>query len=216
MLHPWASQGSSHSVDHTGSKQDDCPKQMLSTLPLCYTKQPGFGFEIARIVAIINHNSKQELATQKLQQDTEFVIQRKDSEIQHNASITSTELHDVIKHKDLKVENLQSELAQVKQKAVIDLERREPSTRGRCSTHGCILGSVSDQPVQHTTCCAKGTCSSGTACCRSSFPRTVIGRVCKHCLQPTIKRRRTSVSRTKQHHDYACEEENQNKDSTSA
>ena len=41
----------------------------------------------------------------------------------HYADIASTELHDVMKCNDLEVERLQSELAQVKQKAVIDLEK---------------------------------------------------------------------------------------------
>ena len=59
---------------------------------------------------------------QKLQQDAEFVIQRKGPETQHSTSITPTELHDVIKRKDLEAEDLQSELAQTKQKAVFDLE----------------------------------------------------------------------------------------------
>ena len=66
---------------------------------------------------------EQELAVQKIHQDAAFEIQCRDSEIQRKANITSTELDDVTKRKDFEVENLQSELAQVKQKAVFDLEK---------------------------------------------------------------------------------------------
>ena len=43
-----------------------------------------------------------------------------------SAHLASTELDDVIKCKGLKVENLQPELAQVKQKVVSDLEKERP------------------------------------------------------------------------------------------
>ena len=56
---------------------------------------------------------KQKLTVHKVQHDTELIIQRKDSEIQHNGDITSTEMRDVMKHKDLELEHLHSELAQV-------------------------------------------------------------------------------------------------------
>ena len=56
------------------------------------------------------------------QHDAELVIQWKDSEIQRNADINSIYMHDFTQHKIL-VECLQSELAQVKQKAVDDLEK---------------------------------------------------------------------------------------------
>ena len=143
---------------------------------------------------------------QKLQQGAAFVFQRKDSDIQHNADITSTELPVVWKCKDFGVERLQSELVQAKQKAVIDLEAEYAR---RCSA--TRLSSQKDlrPSLQYTACCAMGSCSSGTTYCSSPFPCVVIGRVCQQCPQPTITRRKTSLSRTKQHRDYVCEESEQ-------
>ena len=61
---------------------------------------------------------------QKLHQDAAFEFQCRVSQIRHKANITSTELDDVIKTKGPRGWSfLQSELAQVKQKAVFDLEK---------------------------------------------------------------------------------------------
>ena len=78
---------------------------------------------------------EQELAMQKMHQDAAFEIQRRDTEIQHKAHLASTELEDVVKRKDFELENLQSELAQVKQKAVFDLEKERAEYETQIQSH---------------------------------------------------------------------------------
>ena len=62
--HTWASQGSSHSDDHTGLLQDDCPKQMLLTLLLNQTLVLRLPDDKA--VAIVDHSSVMTVVTFRL------------------------------------------------------------------------------------------------------------------------------------------------------
>ena len=60
---------------------------------------------------------------QKMRQDAAFEIQRNHTETWHKTHLASTELEDVVKCKDFKLETFQSELARAKQKALTDLEK---------------------------------------------------------------------------------------------
>ena len=118
------------------------------------------------------------------------------------------------------MENLQSELAQVKQKAVFDLDKERVEYRETDAASMQLYTQTQTNPYNTPPAVRWAATAQVPLAVAHHCTRIVIGSVRLQAMSttynPGVSERRTSVSRTKQHHDYACEEENQNKDSASA
>ena len=139
---------------------------------------------------------EQELDMQTMRQDTAFENQRRDSEVQHKTE-------DVAKRKDLKSEMLQSELTQVKQMAVFDLEKERAEYERQMQVQAPVYSEAPQINPYNTPPVARWAATAQVpAAVVQVSPALLLGASASN-VRNLQTRRRTRMSRTKQYSAYA-------------